>query len=114
MAKRRNFLHIHFFSFFLKYLTAKRKLRTMCVCTGEHSGSAAVHPSDSYVSREELWVSVVRLGWSSCGQTVQRVQGEEDVRLALEGPRPVLQQLAALQVRGDVLHADGLHKITEV
>lgn len=44
----------------------------------------------------------------SCGQAVQRVQGEVDVCLALEGACPVLQQLAALQVWGDVLQADGL------
>lgn len=46
----------------------------------------------------------------SGGQAVQGVQGEEDVRLALEGARPVPQQLAALQVGGDVLHADGLQE----
>lgn len=50
----------------------------------------------------------------SCGQTVQRVQREEDIRLALEGARPVPQQLAALQVGGDVLDADGLQKITSM
>lgn len=47
----------------------------------------------------------------SRGQAVQRVQGEEDVRLALEGARPVPQQLAALQVWRDVLHADGLQEV---
>lgn len=46
----------------------------------------------------------------SRGQAVQGVQGEEDVRLALEGTRPVPQQLAALQVWRDVLHADGLQE----
>lgn len=47
----------------------------------------------------------------SRGQAVQGVQGEEDVRLALEGARPVPQQLAALQVWRDVLHADGLQEV---
>lgn len=46
----------------------------------------------------------------SRGQAVQGVQSEEDVRLALEGARPVPHQLAALQVWGDVLHADGLNE----
>lgn len=52
-----------------------------------------------------------RSGRDSRGQAVQGVQGEEDVRLALEGARPVPQQLAALQVRGDVLHTDGLREV---
>lgn len=46
----------------------------------------------------------------SRGQAVQGVQSEEDVRLALESARPVPHQLAALQVWGDVLHADGLNE----
>lgn len=46
-------------------------------------------------------------GRDSRGQAVQGVQGEEDVRLALESARPVPHQLAALQVWRDVLHADG-------
>lgn len=50
----------------------------------------------------------------SRGQAVQGVQREEDVRLALEGARPVPQQLAALQVGRDVLHTDGLEGGGEV
>lgn len=49
----------------------------------------------------------------SRGQAVQRVQSEEDVRLTLEGARPVLQQLAALQVWRDVFQADGLQEISD-
>lgn len=44
----------------------------------------------------------------SRGQAVQGVQREEDVCLALEGARPVPQQLATLQVGRDVLHTDCL------
>lgn len=47
----------------------------------------------------------------SRGQAVQGVQGEEDVRFALEGACPVPQQLTALQVWRDVLHADGLQEV---
>lgn len=47
---------------------------------------------------------------NSRGQAVQGVQGEEDVRLALEGARPVPQQLAAPQVWGDVFDANGLRE----
>lgn len=50
-------------------------------------------------------------GQDSGGQAIQGVQGEEDVRFALERARPVPQQLAALQVWRDVLHADGLKEV---
>lgn len=84
----------------------------------EHSESAAVHhrpplpaPSHTPLLHPPLPPSFVPLPFLSSpsrGQAVQGVQGEEDVRFALEGARPVPQQLAALQVGGDVLHADGL------
>lgn len=57
-----------------------------------------------------LW----RPGRDSRGQAVQGIQGEEDVRLALKGARPVPQQLATLQVWRDVLHADGLMREVKV
>lgn len=47
----------------------------------------------------------------SSGQAVQGIQGEEDVGLALKGAGPVPQQLAALQVWRDVLHANGLREV---
>lgn len=91
----------------------------------EHSGSAAAHlppfpdgpsiPPTFILSFQRRAPGCGGLSpQGSCGQTVQRVQREEDVRLALEGARPVPQQLAALQVGGDVLYADGLQKITSV
>lgn len=60
-------------------------------------------------SRLEDQDCLCRSDRDSRGQAVQGVQGEEDVRLALEGARPVPQQLAALQVWRDVLDADGLN-----
>lgn len=116
------------FFFFFKYLSVKPKGNKIGTFTVEHSGSAAVHPLPppdgpsipptfilSFQRRAPGCGGLSPQGrHGSCGQTVQRVQREEDVRLALEGARPVPQQLAALQVGGDVLYADGLQKITSV
>lgn len=77
-----------------------------------YGGTFGVCSGPSPLTRTPILPSIQRGAPGSYGQTVQRVQREEDVRLALEGARLVPQQLAALQVRRDVLHADGLHKIT--